>query len=154
MNNLASARSVADLVRGLRLRVRTGILLLEPKSLGQEASIAAKLDLEFVDYGVFKLQRVGVEQRYLNLSAHSLIEDIEIIVASSYLHSAILIANLDLPLAYLSVSGRNLVWNALQHSFSKRQCGLVVAMPNSANKLLPSDEELVFWKQQERIALL
>lgn len=152
MNNLSSAQAVTELVRGLTLRVRTGILLLEPKSLGTESSIAAKLDLEFVDYRVFKLQRLGAEQRYLNSSAHNLLEDIETIVATTYLHSAILLTNLDLPLAYLSISDRSLVWNALQYSFSKRLNGLVIAMPNSANKLLPSDQE--FWKQQERIALL
>jgi hypothetical protein len=142
---------VAAKVRGYSLRVRTGIVLLEAGQLGQELGVASKNELTYVDYQKQKLGQFHAEQQFLGLNAQTLLNDIDNILALEHLHTAILLGNTDLALAYFNAEERNKFWSWLYGSLAKRKTGLLIAMPRMAGNLLPSLDALEAWQREERI---
>jgi hypothetical protein len=126
-------------------------VLLEPNQLGHESSVASSYDLTYVDYQKYKLEQFHTEQHFLGLNAQALLNDIDDILALEHLHTAILLGNTDLALAYLNAEERHKFWNWLYGSLAKRKTGLLIAMPRMAAKLLPSLDALEAWQKEERI---
>jgi hypothetical protein len=147
-----SPQALADLVRGITLRCRTGLLLLDEPSLGREPQLAARLKLEFADFQRFQLARLR-GARFLGLTAEALLEDLEALVVAPHVHEALLIANFDLPLAYLDSAARDHVWSYLFEGFSKRSHGALFAMPRTAERLLPELSILESWAGEGRVAV-
>ena len=143
---------VVQLVRGGRLDCRTGILLLSARHLGRERELAARLNLDAVDYADWRLNETTPGQRYLGLSKESLVQELDEICLLKSSANALLLYNLDVGLAYLRYLERPYVWNFLRDSFRKRPKALLVAMPAAAEHLLPSEAETVIWHAGGRVA--
>ncbi|MBF6596096.1 MAG: hypothetical protein IVW51_16855 [Thermaceae bacterium] len=142
---------VVQRVRGGRLDCRTGILLLEVRQLGREKELAARLNLDAVDYAEWRLNKTAPEQRFLGLTKETLVQELDEICLLKTPANALLLYNFDVGLAYLPYLERPYVWNFLRDSFRKRPKALVVAMPAAAEHLLPSKAEVVIWRSGERV---
>lgn len=136
---------VVQLVRGGRLDCRTGILLLGARQLGREKELAARLNLDAVDYLEWRLNKVEPGQRYLGMSKESVIQELDEICALNSPTDALLVYNFDAALAYLPYLERSYVWNFLRDSFRKRSKALVFTMPAQAEHLLPDESARVIW---------
>jgi hypothetical protein len=136
---------VVQLVRGPKLTCRTGILLLAARQLGREPALAARLNLDTLDYAEWRLNKVAPGQRYLGLSKETVIQEFDEICAQNSPTDALLLYNFDVALAYLPYFERPYVWNFLRDSFRKRPKALVFAMPAQAEHLLPDESARVIW---------
>ncbi|MCL6576919.1 hypothetical protein [Kyrpidia sp.] len=145
-----------DLVKVLRgggLMCRTGILLIPTHILGRETSIAAEYNLDSLDYVSWKEKYLLPGGRFLGLNSEKLLGDMDRLLQEPSHTDALLIYNLDLALAYLSYRERNSFWRFMRTNFRKRPKSLVLALPSTATKLLPYDEERVIWYKEGRLAI-
>lgn len=146
-------------VRGRTLDCRTGILLLPPEQLGLEASLAARLNTDELDFVRFKGEALSPNDRFLRLDQEVLIRDLErLCQGGSYLGKGdtdcFFVYNFDLALAALGRLERRTLWNFLRDRFRKRAKGLVFALPGGASELLPDELEQRVWQQGQRWAVL
>lgn len=145
---------VVERVRGTQLDCRTGILLLSSNYLGKERSLAVQLNLDPVDYANWRLAKVLDGQRFLGLSKESLIAELDEITQLPAQTDALLLYNLDVVLSYLQFLDRPYVWNFLRDSFRKRPKALLIAMPVSADHLLPDEASRDIWHRGGRLAIV
>ncbi len=145
---------VIQLVRGAQLMCRTAILLLGKQHLGYEVRLAAKYNLDPLNYAEWRLQKVVPGQRYLALNKESLLQDIDEICYVNTTTNALLVYNLDVALAYLPHPDRSYVWDFLRDRFRKRPRALVIAMPAEAEHLLPNESSMGIWHKAGRICKL
>lgn len=147
-----SALEVVQRVRGTQLDCRTAILLLSSSYLGKERSLAAQLNLDAVNYAEWRLGKVVEGQRFLGLSKESLVSELDEIVQGPAQTDAVLLYNFDIALSYLEFLDRPYVWNFLRDGFRKRSRALFIAMPISADHLLPDATSRAVWHRGGRLA--
>lgn len=146
-------------VRGRTLDCRTGILLLPPELLGREASLAARYNTDAVDFVRLKAETFGPNARFIQLDKETLLTDLELLCrgrshfGTGYT-DCFFVYNFDLPLSALEMLERRAVWNFLRDNFRKRPKGIVFALPQSAQRLLPSEPEQRVWQQGGRWAVM
>lgn len=144
----------AELVRLLRqqvLRIRTGILLLPLGMLGHELELAARLDVEALDWRGWKLKQLDPHDRYLGLSYDRVVRDLRQIVEDiSIPGTPLWIYNTDLFLSALRYSERQRFWTFLYSTFKQRR-GLLFSLPMEATNLLPMEERRA-WEREKRLA--
>jgi hypothetical protein len=143
---------VIRLVRGTRLQCRTAILLLSEQYLGREDTLAARFNLDPVNYAEWRLQKVAPGQCYLGLSKELIVQDLDEICLVKTHTDALLLFNLDIALAYLPYLDRAYVWGFLRDRFRKRRKALVITMPAQANDLLPDESSRLIWQSGGRLA--
>lgn len=149
-----STEEVEALVRRLTgggLYVKTGMLLLPRRWLGREKEVAARLNLEHLDYQSWRVERLRPGERLLRYSADRLVAELDVICSEPHKVRHLLLSNLDLPVAALSGEERRKFWAFLHSAFTKRPQGLLVAFPQAAEELLPWDADLAQWKDQGRL---
>jgi hypothetical protein len=112
-----SHQALADRLRGRQLRHRTGVLLLSPEHVGEEANIAAYVGAAFLDLREWKLSRLPQGCRFLGLAWESLVNDLAIALDEVQDRSCVLAANVDLFLALLPYSDRHSFWSFLRETF-------------------------------------
>lgn len=147
--------SVAELVSCLReigLQYRTGVVLLPPQRLGHEPVLAARLNIDAVDLHDWVLARLQPNQRWLDLTLHRLAWDyLRAIAAEPRPGGCVLVANVDLFLAGLRIEQRRECWRYLRGTL-RLERGLVLALPEGADHLLPLDERRA-WEEHGRLAI-
>jgi hypothetical protein len=154
-----SPQELVRRVRGRTLDCRTGVLLLPPELLGHEASLAARYNTDAVDFVQLKEKTLNPNARFIRLDKEALLTDLELLCQGrSHFGTGhtdcFFVYNFDLPLAALEGLERQAVWNFLLDKFRKRPKGLVFAVPGSAQRLLPSEQEQRIWQQGGRWAVL
>lgn len=147
-----SVSEVVQRVRGTQLFCRTAILLLSSEHLSKERSLAAQLNLDPVNYAEWRLGKVSDGQRYLGLTKESLIQELDEIIELPSQTNVLLLYNLDIALSYLEFLDRRYVWNFLRDSFRRRPKALLIAMPVSADHLLPDEPSRAIWHRGGRLA--
>lgn len=141
-------------VCGHTLVCRTGILLMPKSQLRREIGIANQLNLEPINYQSWLQERIPNGAKFVRLTHDRILQDIDSICSTQYRFNCVFLYNLDLALAYLEFLERPYVWEFLRDKFKKRPSGLIVAMPEQAHKLLPTDTEQEIWWRGKRIARL
>ena len=145
----------ADLVtrlRGYSLRVRTGLWLLPVQLLQDMPNEGARLGIEAVDCAWYLLAELPTDTRFVGVNSARIIELLDEICLQNQGGDCLLIFNLDLLVARLKQSERHEVWMHLYTSFSHRFRGLLIAMPQGTNALLPGGDWLAAWHRDERLA--
>ena len=140
------------LLRGYRLRVRTGIWLRTLSSLGGEPGEAARLGIAHVDIRQVALAGLPDGTRFSGLDTTRVLELLDEICQGSYDSDCVLVYNFDLLLARLRRFERQEVWQQLYASFAHRPRGLLTALPQGAEALLPTREALLGWRADGRLA--
>lgn len=132
-------------------RLKTGLLLLPTAQLAKVDEVAARLLAEVEDIAQMALQAVPTGSRYANLSASRIEEWLNAISQKTTGQRRALVVNLDLLLSGVSEAERADVWRYVLFSMPYRPRVLLVAMPETAEHLLPKVEE---WEAAGRCARL
>jgi hypothetical protein len=143
---------LVSLLMSRTLRCRTGILLVPHNKLGQEANIAARSGVELVDYSQCILASLPAGTAYVDINGASEFARLNRLATKRGGADCLLIANFDLALAKLGWLERQSLWSAIFEKLSNRDKALMIAMPEEAENLLPSADNLDRWKQTGRIA--
>ena len=89
-------------------------------------------------------------QTFLLLSPERVIDDLDQLCLESHARATLLISLLDLPLTALYPAERTRFWHFLHDAFGKRPRHLLLALPDTATAILPS--ELEQWQADGRVA--
>lgn len=150
---LPSATQLLDLLRPRTLRCRTGILLLPSQRLGQERDLAVPLRVDALDYCEYLQERLTPDSSFVPLDAARLERDLDAIAQLQQGQNCVLVFNFDVALAKLPISEREVLWSRLRDSFPHRPRALILAIPQTAELLLPDIAARQIWEQAGRVAL-
>ena len=143
---------VENLKRG-NFRTNVGIWRMPLSKIGQEADIALRLDLGVLDGSKEYLSSLPAKTEYARLSVTRLYEFLDEIANRSDMRDCVLICNFDLLLAGLrKEQDRNQVWQDLYNRFPNRQHAMLIAIPETASHLLPSEDLLEKWQKDGRLS--
>lgn len=151
-----SEQDPKDLIKLLRsgeLRCRTGILLLPDKWLGREPDVAARLDIDCLDYAQTLQEAFSYGTAYVDIDVSSELDRLDTLASNLTVSDCLLIYNIDLALSKLYIEGStSALWNGIWEKLSNRSVSLVIAVPEGAKRLLPDSESLEHWVASGRIA--
>jgi hypothetical protein len=147
-----SPSDLISLLRGHRLRVRTGLWLLPSEALGREADEAARLGIDAVDLRQTLLGGLPQDTEFSGLDTACILDLLDDLCHSDRGSDCILVYNMDLLLARLRHEERNEVWDLLYAGFAHRSRALLLVMPRNANTLLPATQSLQAWLRDGRLA--
>lgn len=152
MGQIEPVELVEYLKRG-NFRTNVGIWRIPLSKIGQEADIAFRLDLGMLDARKEFLSKLPAKTEYARLSVTRLYKFLDEIADRSDMRDCVLICNFDLLLAGLrKEQDRNQVWQDLYNRFPNRQHALLIAIPETANHLLPSEDMLEKWQKDGRLS--
>ena len=107
----SSPRELVDLLKGSTLIHRTGIWLMPVNMLGKEPDQAARLNLDSVDIRTTLLDSLPEGTKVLRLSGNKVILLLDTICIYPKGSNCLLVFNMDLLMARLSLQERVYVWN-------------------------------------------
>ena len=145
-----------ELVRMLRTkawRCRTGILLVSGESLGQEATIAARLNIQHVDLVEYLIQNAPPESAYIGLTLEGLFGIIDDIANSASGMDCVLVSNIDVGTANLTSKERTELWQRLMRDFPHRRKSVVFGVPAHLDgiRVLQEASILAQWENDNRL---
>lgn len=132
------------------IRSKFGIWACNISRLGDEKNIAVQLGAEAVDLASKYQQGLNPDSVFLGINVGKLTELISTIGIQSGKTRA-LVYDVDILLSRLSPSQRKEFWEILLIGLIHNPRCLVLMIPESASKLLPSGEELDKWVKSKRI---
>lgn len=143
-----------NLMSGTTLDCRAGIVLLPLRQLGDARNLAVDLRADFVDYHQWRLDHMQAGTNFLNLTENVLADDLSAISQNYRGKRCAVVANLDLAFACLPFEKRNTVWRYLRKQMRRRPVGLIITLPEIADKILPSGSERAIWLESQRLITL
>lgn len=138
-------------LRGPRFRVRTALWLAPPDVVGREADAAARLGLDAADARRPILDALDPDSRFLGLDPDRIVAALDAIATGPHRTDCALVYNLDLLVVRLPFQARDAFWDTLYRGFPHRRA-LLLAVPRSAEALLPRDGALDLWRREGRLA--
>jgi len=150
---MTNARQLVNLLRHGGLRSRVGALLLPQAFLVKEETLAARLDVHYLNFANYLLESLSEEASYLTLTIDKLIHHLDTLANTRTERDCVLVANFDLPLARLAHEHRMLLWNRLLLDFPYKRNSLILllpaVLPHSA--LLPEGSLQQEWTASNRL---
>lgn len=146
-----SPHEFVELLCSGQLRVSTGLWLLPKEYLGHEDDEAHRLSLEPVDLRSRLLQVLEPGTKYANLSAEQIFRLIDAVSQEYSDWGGALIYNLDLLIARLNSGEQALLWQDLFNALPHRRRAVLLTMPDTAANLLPDEENIDLWLQENRL---
>jgi hypothetical protein len=132
-------------------RTKVGLWRFPLSKIGKEAENAISLGAEAVDVSRYYYQHRPSGADFARLSAPQVFNTLDEIASSNGTSNCVLIYNLDLLLAALKLEERHQIWKGLFNRFPNRPRSLIIAIPDTAKHLLPSEDLLEKWKQESRL---
>ncbi len=148
---LNSPSEVVAFIRSRSMRVRTGIWLMPPSYLGQERNEAARLQIDAADLRSRLLTSLPEGARFAGLTPDRVLALLDETSQHPGASDCVLVYNVDLLLARLTRTDRKIVWQRLYQSMPYRRRALLVAIPDTAEALLPSADDLAQWGRDKRL---
>jgi hypothetical protein len=147
----------AELVKQLRsgeLRCRTGIVLLPDDALGHEADVAARLDVQHVDFTEHMIAQVPPGSQVVDLTLGRIFASLDDIVDSTLGMNCVLVSAFDVAVMRLTSKERAELWRRLLSDFPYRKKGLLLGIPGHLEGILVLQEETIRkdWQDAGRIA--
>lgn len=136
---------------GPTLRVRTGIWLLPPQELDDAPNQAARIGIDTVDLRQMLLAALPEGASMVALSPSRIEELLDQIASRPASGGCVLVCNIDLLLARLTIAQREDVWSFVYDGFAHRRSALLLVMPATAHSLLPATTALGQWHLAARI---
>jgi hypothetical protein len=133
-------------------RTHVGLWLIPLKKIGHEEEIAIHLGVEALDVGKYLHDKLPLGADFVRLSTKKVLETLDSIASSIGQYDCVLIYNMDLLLAGVSDEERHQIWQELYSRFSNRTRALLIAIPETATRLFPSESLLEKWQHDSRFA--
>lgn len=149
-------KSMVEMLRNRELRCRTGIVMIPLSQMGQEAQIAAQLGIDHVDYRKYLLDHLPAGGSFLGLSANKVYADVDSISNAATGTDCVLLINLDLALAGLTINDRvSLMQDRLFNQLSYRRRGLLIGMSDTGNDPNPVFDRGLrkLWQDHDRLVV-
>lgn len=146
-----------ELVRMLRTgawRCRTGILLLPADALGKEATIAAKLDVQHMDFVAYLIEHAPAGSKYVNLTLEDLFRFLDDIANSASGMDCVLISDIDVAAVKLTSVERTELWHRLLSDFPHRRKAVLFGVPDHMDGIRVLQEASIRneWEHAGRVA--
>ena len=142
---------LADRLVSRAERYRTGIALTPSVAKGHLEDLAVALDLQIVDLASEVLGQVPEDSRFLGLNAARLSDVIKFVSAREYWRPAVLLANSDILLTYLSHTQRAELLRFFDTGMPKPVTAMIMALP-ADNPSILSAAEALRWRASGRLA--
>lgn len=145
---------LSELLSALRsptTRLRTGLWLASPQDLTAITDIGARLGVGTVDLRQQILSRLQPGQRFLGIGEDDFVLLIDEIIHTPLTYDARLLYHLDLLLARFTRAQRDDIWDRLYQGLPHRPHALILAMPHTADHLLPVSSQLATWRMEGRL---
>lgn len=152
MVQIESAKELVKFLRRPTLRTRIGLWLMPLEAAGREREIVVRLGVEAVDIRAPFCINLAHGTEFLRLSTVKIVETLDIIASQSGQSDCVLVYNLDLLLAGISQQECQQLWGELFNGLPYRPRALLLAIPETAEHLLPADEKLDSWRRDNRVA--
>lgn len=143
---------LVELLRSATLRTRIGLWCMPLEAAGREREIAVQLSVEAVDVRTPLRTKIAPGADYLRLSTVKIIETLDSIASSTGRSDCVLVCNLDLLLSGVTQEQCTQVWEELFNGLPHRSRALLLAIPETATQIMPSDELLAAWRRDNRVA--
>lgn len=148
-----SPHYLVELLRSQELRLRTGVLLLPPESLGTESEIAVNLAVSHQDICIKIISQAQPSKKLLGINKKFIFDQLDSIINESGLSgSCILVSGVDILLAAIKNEEVLHFWNFFRCNY-RRGRGLIISLPVNAKSLMPL-EEYNRWVEIQRVAVL
>lgn len=144
-------QDLVQLLRSRTLRSRTGVLLLPQGDIGEEQDVAARLNIEALDYAAYVEQSLPDDTRFVDASAEREIARLDAVASGSGDYDCVMVYNLDLILSKLDAPSRHRIWTSLRTNFPYRARALILALPENAQLVQPDGEERAGWEAAGRL---
>lgn len=132
-------------------RYRTGIALVPSVTKEDLQDAAVTVDLPIVDLAAEVLNQVPQNSKFLGLNAARLGDAVTLISAGEYWRPAVLLANSDLLLTYLSHPQRSDFFRFFDTGMPKPATAVILALPVNSSSILSATEALR-WRAIGRLA--
>lgn len=142
--------NLVSLLKSEELRIRTGLLMVEPGGLPLVKEFGATLGLHCEDACELILRRTPEERKTIGLNVALVFEILtEIVDDATISGSCVMVSNLDIVLAGLGQSERDRFWYSLRGTF-RRNRGLLAVFPVGAIAWMPVEERAI-WEKDGRL---
>lgn len=134
-------------------RTRNGIWLVPDEAIGREENIihSMRRACDAVDMQAAILKRRPGSSTRAGIRVDRLQEWIDDILENNVMTDSVVLYNFDLPLAYLSATDRDRVWDILRTVLVRRSKALIVALPSSAVGILIREDCVEEWRSENRV---
>jgi len=149
---LKSPIEVIALICTPMFRVHTGLWLLPSEIVGHELDEAVRLRIEAIDIRQSLLDSLPQGAHYTGLTEPKLLGLIDAIAQLSGRKDCALVYNVDLLLSRISYFERRRFWQDFFIGLPHRTQGVLIAVPETADEVLPPSDDLLDWSQAHRLA--
>lgn len=143
---------LVDYLRRRTSRTHVGLWLMPLNRIGHEAEIAVHLGVQALDIGKYLHDKLPTGAEFARLSARKVIETLNDVASSIGQSDCVLVYNMDLLLSGVKDEERQQIWQDLFNRFPGRARVLLIAIPDTATHLLPSESLLRKWQKDSRLA--
>jgi len=144
--------TLVEYLRRRTARTHVGLWLMPLNRIGHEAEIAVHLGVQALDIGSYYHDKLPPGAEFVRLTAKRVMETLYDIASSIGQSDCVLVYNIDLILSGVKDEERQQIWQELFNRFPGRARVLLIAIPDTAIHLLPSESLLRKWIDDSRLA--
>jgi hypothetical protein len=144
--------TLVEYLRRRTARTHVGLWLMPLNRIGHEAEMAVHLGVQALDIGLYLRNKLPPRAEFVRLSAQRVVETLDDVASSLGQSDCVLAYNIDLLLSGVKDEERQQIWQDLFNRFPGRARVLLIAIPETATHLLPSESLLIKWKNDSRLA--
>lgn len=147
----SDALALVDYLRRGTARTRVGLWRVPLAILGTEQEIAINLGIQAVDISEYFFDRLPVGTKVVKTTPSKVIEAIDNLASIVGPSDCVLIFNFDLLLAKLKIEERQQVWLDLFNHLPNRLRAILIMVPETALRHLPSEMLIEKWEKEDRL---
>ena len=132
-------------------RTRVGVWRLPLAKIGHEAELAVRLGVEALNVSSYMRERLPIGAEFVRLSEQKVLDTLDEIASTPGKSDCVLVYNFDLLLSGVTTNERKRIWQFLFNGFPNRTRALLLAIPESADQMLPSEISMDAWQQDSRL---
>jgi hypothetical protein len=145
------ALSLVKYLRRGTARTRIGLWRVPLAFIGTEQEIAISLGIQAIDISRYYFNKLPTGTKVVKTTSSKVIDSIDSIASSIGPSDCVLIFNFDLLLAKLKIEETQQVWVYLFNHLPNRLRAILIMMPETTLKLLPSDTLIEKWEKEDRL---
>jgi hypothetical protein len=143
--------TLVEYLRRRTARTHVGLWLMPLNKIGHEAETAVHLGVQALNIGLYIHDKMPPGAEFVRLSAKKVVETLDEVASSNGQSDCVLVYNFDLLISGVKDEERQQIWQDLFNRFPGRARVLLIAIPDTATHLLPSESLLKKWKDDSRL---